>query len=47
VLAGIKAWGQAAFQPDPVLGKKETGVANALAVAGHRPGAAVPLPSGP
>jgi len=34
VLAGIKAWGQAVFQPDPVLGKKETGVANALAAAG-------------
>lgn len=31
VLAGIKAWGQATFQPDPVLGKKETGVAAALA----------------
>jgi vancomycin permeability regulator SanA len=30
VLAGIKAWGQATLQPDPVLGKKETGVATAL-----------------
>ena len=34
VLAGIKAWGQATVQPDPVLGKKESGVANALAAAG-------------
>jgi vancomycin permeability regulator SanA len=34
VLAGIKAWGQATLQPDPVLGKKETGVADALAAAG-------------
>lgn len=34
VLAGIKAWGQAAVQPDPVLGKKETSVATALAAAG-------------
>ncbi|MEY9907401.1 vancomycin permeability regulator SanA [Catenulispora sp. MAP12-49] len=33
VLAGIKAWGQAAFQPDPVLGKKETSVTTALAAA--------------
>lgn len=33
VLAGIKAWGQAVFQPDPVLGKKESGVADALAAA--------------
>ena len=31
VLAGIKAWGQATLQPDPVLGKKESGVATALA----------------
>lgn len=34
VLAGIKAWGQAVIQPDPVLGKKETGVADELAAAG-------------
>jgi hypothetical protein len=33
VLAGIKAWGQATVKPDPVLGKKETSVANALAAA--------------
>jgi vancomycin permeability regulator SanA len=33
VLAGIKAWGQAVLQPAPVLGKKESGVANALAAA--------------
>ncbi|WP_194921968.1 SanA/YdcF family protein [Catenulispora rubra] len=36
VLAGIKAWGQAVFQPDPVLGKKEAGVADALAAAGAK-----------
>ena len=35
VLAGFKALGQAVFQPDPkYLGKKETGVADALAAAG-------------
>jgi vancomycin permeability regulator SanA len=33
VLAGIKAWGQATLQPDPVLGKKETSVADALTAA--------------
>ena len=47
VLAGIKAWGQAVVQPDPVLGKKETSVATALAAAGHRPNAVVPSPGGP
>jgi len=44
VLAGIKAWGQAVFQPQPVLGKKETGVADALAAA--KPGGAAGKPSG-
>lgn len=33
VLAGFKAWAQAVIQPEPVLGKKESGVANALAAA--------------
>lgn len=33
VLAGIKAWGQAVIKPEPVLGKKESGVATALAAA--------------
>ncbi|WP_329956374.1 vancomycin high temperature exclusion protein [Catenulispora pinistramenti] len=33
VLAGIKAWGQAVLQPNPVLGKKETSVTTALAAA--------------
>ena len=48
VLAGVKAWGQAVIQPNPVLGKKEAGVADALAAAkaagaggvGGAPGAA-------
>jgi vancomycin permeability regulator SanA len=35
ILAGFKALGQAVFKPDPrFLGKKETGVADALAAAG-------------
>lgn len=38
ILAGFKALGQAVFKPDPrFLGKKESGVADALAAAG-RPG---------
>lgn len=47
VLAGIKAWGQAVVQPDPVLGKKETSVATALAAAGRRVNGGVSSPSGP
>jgi vancomycin permeability regulator SanA len=35
ILAGIKALGQAAFQPNPILGKQETGVVTALKAAGR------------
>jgi vancomycin permeability regulator SanA len=47
VLAGIKAWGQAVVQPDPVLGKKETSVATALAAAGRRVNGGTSSPSKP
>lgn len=47
VLAGIKAWGQAVVQPDPVLGKKETSVATALEAAGRPANGGVSSPSGP
>jgi vancomycin permeability regulator SanA len=47
VLAGIKACGQAVVQPDPVLGKKETSVATALAAAGRRVNGGTSSPSKP